>query len=517
MRKHILTLIFLVGFHTFASAQIFQPDDYCLVWSDEFSTDGAPNTANWRYEEGCSVRNGEAQYYTNNRRENARVENGKLILEARKENFGDCKYTSASLVTWGKVVYKYGRFEMRAKIDTRNGSWPAFWTLGESGEWPSNGEIDIMEFYNSRIHANVAWGTETRWSAKWDSQSKLVSELGTNWANDFHVWRMEWTPEFINLYVDDILMNTTDVRQTINGSISNIKNPFLQGQYILVNQAIGGNNGGDPSNTTFPIRYEVDYVRVYQKGNCKLDCNWQEGGAATLDNCLRCVGGTTGLTPCVLTCNGNMLTNPGFETGGLANWAGWGTRSASAAAAFSGAAGVQVGEGSLERVVSVQPNTKYTLRAKGRKAGGGGYTLGVKESGAAETFVRKDNNVWQDIEHTFTTGNSTTARIYFYNPDAGTAYGDDFNLQQAGCFVTSLSDENTEIQAFNLFPNPSNNSFELTVIEAGNLEIYTSTGTLLDKVAISETIKYGDNLQSGTYFIHYKSENTSKVFTWVKL
>jgi len=131
---------------------------------------------------------------------------------------------------------------------------------------------------------------------------------------------MEWTPQFIHLYVDDMLMNSTDLNQTLNGSISTIKNPFQQGHYILVNMAIGGNNGGDPSGTTFPLKYEVDYVRVYQKGNCNLDCNWQEGGNAYLDKCLQCVGGSTGRKECVLTCSGNLLSNPGFEAGGLANY-----------------------------------------------------------------------------------------------------------------------------------------------------------------------------------------------------
>ena len=180
MLKNLCSLLSAIFISLASSGQQFLPDDYCLVWSDEFNINGAPNTSNWRYEEGCSIRNGEAQFYTNNRRENARVENGNLIIEARRETMGTCGYTSASLITAGKVVHTYGRFEMRAKINISKGAWPAFWTLGQNGEWPSNGEIDIMEFYNNRIHANVAWGTETRWSAKWDSQNKLVSELGNN-------------------------------------------------------------------------------------------------------------------------------------------------------------------------------------------------------------------------------------------------------------------------------------------------------------------------------------------------
>lgn len=515
MKKQLLTGLLSLCLPLLSLSQPFSPDDYCLVWSDEFNVDGAPNSANWKYEQGCSIRNGEAQYYTNNRRENARVENGRLIIEARKETMEGCNYTSASLITSGKVTYKYGRFEMRAKIDARKGSWPAFWTLGTSGEWPSNGEIDIMEFYNSRIHANVAWGTETRWSAKWDSQNKLVSEMGANWANDYHVWRMEWTPEFINLYVDDYLMNSTDLGQTINGSISNIRNPFQQTHYIVINQAIGGNNGGDPAGTTFPIRYEIDYVRVYQKGNCNLDCNWQQGGSAYLDKCLRCVGGTTGQTPCTLTCSGNLLTNPGFESGGLAGWTGWGTRSAGTTA-FSGAAGVQVGEGAIERVVAVQPNMKYTLKVKGRKSGGGWYRLGSKEGGAGETYTAFTNTAWADASHTFTTGNANTVLIYFYNGSGGTAYGDDFILQPAGCFSTDLEEE-MGLAKISLYPNPSEHSFQLEVPHPGKVQVYNLSGALVAEMAVERYLHFGQELRSGTYYVKYSNESASKVFSWVKL
>ncbi|MCX7726353.1 MAG: family 16 glycosylhydrolase, partial [Chitinispirillaceae bacterium] len=209
------------------------------------------------------IRNSELQYYTKSREKNARMDSGFLIIEAHREKMGDCDYTSASLITRGKREFQYGIFEMRAKIDIRKGSWPAFWTLGVAEEWPSNGEVDIMEYYNGALHANVAWGTDERWKAKWDSQTKSVDN---NFAKDFHIWRMHWTEKFIELYVDDFKQNTTDLSQTINGSIAkSIKNPFHQKVYIVVNQAIGS-NGGDPSGTEFPIRYIVDYIRVYQKG-----------------------------------------------------------------------------------------------------------------------------------------------------------------------------------------------------------------------------------------------------------
>lgn len=253
------------------------PTGYRLVWSDEFDKDGPPDQKNWVFEQGF-VRNEELQWY---QQDNAHCKKGMLIIEGRREkkpnprykagsdrwqeNRESIEYTASSIQTRGLHSWKYGRFEMRARIDTRAGLWPAFWTLGVDGEWPSNGEIDIMEFYRGKLLANVAWGTDRRWTAKWDSTATPLDKLGgPNWSKEFHVWRMDWDEKSIKLYVDDRLLNETDLTQTINGNAER-KNPFHQPHYILLNLAIGGQNGGDPSQTEFPSRYEVDYVRVYQK------------------------------------------------------------------------------------------------------------------------------------------------------------------------------------------------------------------------------------------------------------
>jgi beta-glucanase (GH16 family) len=223
----------------------------------------------------------ELQWYQN---ENAYCKDGLLIIEARRErkdnpnydslstswkkNRPYIEYTSSSIKTDGLRSWKYGRFEIRARIDTSLGLWPAIWTLGDSGEWPQNGEIDLMEFYriNSKPHilANVAWGTTKRWSAKWDSETIPLSDImgsDANWTKKFHIWRMDWNPDSICLYLDNRLLNTTLTKETINPDGSN---PFHQPHYLLLNLAIGG-HGGDPSQTKFPVRYEIDYVRVYQK------------------------------------------------------------------------------------------------------------------------------------------------------------------------------------------------------------------------------------------------------------
>lgn len=248
---------------------------YRLIWWDEFDRDGSPAPNNWAYEQGF-VRNNELQWY---QPENARVEKGFLVIEGRREtkpnpryqagssdwktSRENIEYTASSLITRGLGAWQYGRFEMRGRFETRPGLWPAFWTLGVDGEWPSNGEVDIMEFYRGKILANVAWGTDRRWVANWDAVSKPVADFkDPDWSKKFHVWRMDWDRDHIRLYVDDMLLNETDLKNAVNPDGTN---PFHQPHYILLNLAIGGQNGGDPSQTPFPTRFEVDYVRVYQK------------------------------------------------------------------------------------------------------------------------------------------------------------------------------------------------------------------------------------------------------------
>jgi len=244
---------------------------YELVWADEFDIDGPPDSTKWNFERGFE-RNHEAQWY---QPENAFCTAGKLVIEARREKkpvpqgaqrWGRsvAEYTSASLTTRGVSSWLYGRFEMRAKIDVRPGLWPAFWTLGSARRWPGCGEIDIMEFYRGKLLANVGYAS-ARHTIKWDSTRTPLAELGgAKWADEFHTWRMDWDAEQISLYVDDRLLNVTDVTKSQNATPDGA-NPFREPHYLIVNLAVGGKQGGDPSATEFPARMEVDYVRVWQK------------------------------------------------------------------------------------------------------------------------------------------------------------------------------------------------------------------------------------------------------------
>ncbi|MHC4556358.1 MAG: cellulase family glycosylhydrolase [Planctomycetota bacterium] len=251
---------------------------YKLIWADEFDKDGRPDPCNWTYERGF-VRNRELQWY---QPENARCENGLLIIEGRRQRKQNprhkpnnrswrqdreyAEYTSASLTTRGLHNWMYGRFEMRGRIDTRAGLWPAFWTLGANIKgWPACGEIDIMEYYRGMLLANAAWASEKRWVPKWDDVKKPIKEFNDpDWSTKFHIWRMDWDADSIKLYVDDVLLNTIDLKKTFNENKDG-KNPFRQPHYIILNLAIGGTAGGDPTNTKFPAKFEVDYVRVYKK------------------------------------------------------------------------------------------------------------------------------------------------------------------------------------------------------------------------------------------------------------
>jgi beta-glucanase (GH16 family) len=248
-----------------------------LVWADEFDKEGQPDPKKWTYETGW-VRNNEAQWY---QPDNARCEKGLLVIEARrerkqnprykpdsknwKENREYSEYTSASMTTRGLHHWMYGRFEMRGRIDTRCGLWPAFWTLGIEGRWPSCGEIDIMEYYRGLLLANAAWASQKPWVPEWDDIKIPIADFNDpDWSAKFHVWRMDWDADSIKLYVDDRLLNTIDVTKTFNKE-QNGTNPFRQPHYIILNLAVGGTSGGDPSNTNFPAKFEVDYVRIYKQ------------------------------------------------------------------------------------------------------------------------------------------------------------------------------------------------------------------------------------------------------------
>lgn len=237
-----------------------------LVWSDEFDKSGSPDPARWKYDIGGNGwGNNELQFYTDKRPENARVENGKLIIEARKEDYQNRKYTSARLLTQDRMAWKYGRIEAYAKLPQGRGTWPAIWMLGNNigtAGWPRCGELDIMEHvgYDQGVVHGTAH-TEAYNHVK-GTQKEGKTTVPTA-SSDFHLYAIEWSDKQISFFVDDTRYYT--VERSILGGTED-KWPFDQPFFLILNLAVGGNWGGSQGvdESIWPQRMEVDYVRVYQ-------------------------------------------------------------------------------------------------------------------------------------------------------------------------------------------------------------------------------------------------------------
>ena len=237
-----------------------------LVWSDEFNQpDGsAPAPAKWRYDTGgLGWGNKELEYYTL-RTNNSRIEGGKLVIEARREEFDGRHYTSARLLTLGKAAWTYGLVEARIKVPHGQGMWPAFWMLGTniaSAAWPACGEVDIME--NIGKEPGTVHGTAhgPGYSGLGIGGS-LTLPGGAAVADDFHVFAVECEPDRITWLMDSRPYFTlTPTNLPAKGAWV-----FNQPKFLLLNLAVGGNWPGDPDvSSTFPQKMLVDYVRVYEK------------------------------------------------------------------------------------------------------------------------------------------------------------------------------------------------------------------------------------------------------------
>ena len=265
-----------------------------LVWADEFDKGTEPDPAVWNYEHGF-VRNHVNQFYTNKRSENVRIENGMLVIEGRKEHFqndllkGDdarflwfkenrlkteerpwnmaefAEYTSGSINTRHKKFWQYGRIEVRAKIPSGKGMWPAIWMMGERKWWPACGEIDIMEHVAKEplnIYGTIHWlgAKQKKHSSKGAHVTNPTPQAS---YDDFHIYGIEWDEKQIVIFYDDNKYFTYDISLADQEDGSN---PFRQPHYLLLNLAIGGGWGGPViDDNAFPAKYYIDYVRVYEK------------------------------------------------------------------------------------------------------------------------------------------------------------------------------------------------------------------------------------------------------------
>lgn len=242
-----------------------------LVWSDEFNYTGLPDSAKWGYDVGGhGWGNKELQNYTSARKENARVENGRLIIEARRDGSGQQMYTSARLVSKGKGDWTYGRFEVKARLPSGRGTWPAIWMLPSSktygdGGWPDNGEIDIMEhvgFDPDVIHGSA----HTRAYYHSIGTQKTATLVVPTSRTEFNVYAVEWTPEEIRWYVNDRQYFTFKNERLTSATAGYKEWPFDKPFHFVLNVAVGGTWGGAKGidDSIWPQRMEIDYVRVYQ-------------------------------------------------------------------------------------------------------------------------------------------------------------------------------------------------------------------------------------------------------------
>jgi beta-glucanase (GH16 family) len=250
-------------------------DNYQMVWGDEF--DGTEiDASKWSYElgDGCQISddlcgwgNNELEYYTD-RSENSYLDNGKLVIEAKKElplYIGQHEYTSARMVTKNKGDWKYGRVDVRAKLPTGQGLWPAIWMLPTDtvyGIWPRSGEIDIMENIGSepnKIFGTVHYGLGLE---NWTYFSQDTIKASGTFVDEFHVYTVLWTEDCLQFQLDGVNYGEPVTRSTVLPSPF----PFDQKFHMILNVAVGGNLPGNPNAaTTFPQKMEVDFVRVYQE------------------------------------------------------------------------------------------------------------------------------------------------------------------------------------------------------------------------------------------------------------
>ncbi len=230
---------------------------WTLVWNDEFS-DTTVDPDKWEYEvNGDGGGNNELQYYTD-RPVNSYISDGTLVIEALKENYLGKSYTSARMRTKNKGDWKYGRFEVRAKLPFGQGMWPAIWMLPtdwEYGGWPMSGEIDIMEMVGHetwKVYGTIHFGASVQQRQQRGGSYSLTD---ASFSQEFHTFTTEWDSVGMTWYVDGKQYFATQIGA-----------PFDKRFHILLNVAVGGNWPGNPNEfTIFPQRMTVDYVRVYTK------------------------------------------------------------------------------------------------------------------------------------------------------------------------------------------------------------------------------------------------------------
>lgn len=465
-----------------------------LLWSDEFDYTGLPDPNKWGYDEGGNGwGNNEAQYYTSNRTENARVENGQLVIEARKESYGGNNYTSARLVTRGKGDWLYGRIEVNAQIPVQQGTWPAIWMLPtdwEYGGWPQSGEIDIMENF-------TAWNID-RFGVDANVHTDAYNHLaGTNKGggihnlsditSNFHTYAVDWYPDHMDFSVDGNYYFTFDNEGTWQTW------PYDKRFHLILNIAIGGSGGGWIDDNLFNHQMLVDYVRVYELVDAQSIQQPFNGTAQILPGRLEAENYDVG-------CNGDAYSD--FT---IANQGGdYRNDGVDIETTSDIGGGYNVGwqrdDEWMEYTVDVLTSGDYLIDARVASAVGGDFhveidgndvtgLINVANTGDWQNWITVTSNVFH------MTSGQHLVRIFIDNQE--------FNLNYLDFDIITDLDEKNEVHDLMIYPNPVSSLFHLN----GNInqwELFDILGTLV----LEGNGNTGNliDVNAGVYFLHAENK-----------
>lgn len=332
------------------SAANIKPEAWNIVWKDEFEGSSI-DSSKWNFiQGGGGYGNSELQNYTN-RAENARIEDGNLVIEAHKENYQGNAYTSAKLTTEGKGDWTYGKFEIRAKMPQGQGIWPALWMMPSDENlysgWPTSGEIDIMELLGhepSKVYGTLHYG-----SPHGQTQGSYSLSDGATFADDFHTFAVEWEPGEFRYYVDGVLyakLHDWASKNPQEGGEYTYPAPFDRDFFLQMNLAVGGTWPGNPdSSTVFPQQMLVDYVRVYEReGQAYRQPTLPDDQAGAIKD---------------PGADGNYVENGSFEEG-LNNWVF--QPFAPPTDLFGGAGSVELDQGAIKTTIDKEGNESYAIQ-----------------------------------------------------------------------------------------------------------------------------------------------------------
>ena len=561
--KKLLILFFII-----LSSQAF-PQKYVLVWSDEFNTPGLPDSTKWGYEVG-KIRNSELQYYTSKRIENARIEDTVLVLEARKENYNNADYTSASIISKNIGDWKYGKIEVRAKVPTGKGTWPAIWMLPtnyEYGEWSKSGEIDIMEYigvepqnlyYTAHFEGTGASGHES-------SGSGPINYFQNPWEQ-FIKFTLVWTPEKLEWYANDIKF------YTYNKPSDDYRVwPFNKEFYLILNLAYGGSWGGydGVDDTKLPHQFLIDYVRVYQlqdaEGPFSLNVEPAEGGTVEISPELDSYPEGTkvtltatpddnfnfqrwqymsGANPFTFTINKNttvnpvfknryeMLTNNNFDSNWWTPWAFFVSDTQTA----SYAASIENGQFVIDITKSPETDWQLGFQELGIPMQKGKYNLtfdamadeaktllitvskNYPDYGAIVTKYASISTTMQHFEMPIEMPvDDLNSRLYFgIGNFAGKFIIDNISLFRVDSTSVAIRPEIDMNNEWSVFPNPASKKFKIVFNETSQykervIQIHSIEGKLLfSKKTTEDEININTNgLKPGVYLISLITPNSN--------